>query len=328
MRANADAPRAENLRALLVAAFARRDGVRATTTAYRLVDGGADGLPGIAVDCFGAWSAASVYDDGAEELVGPLGEALVPALARGLYVKRHTKGDQRRREREDVAPALPVAGEPGPAELVVEENGMRFGVWLGDGLSTGLFTDQRDNRARVRAFCRGERMLNLFAYTCSFTVAAALGGAIETVSVDLSNRALERGRENLARNGIAPDGHRFIREDALTYLTRASRRGERFGVVVLDPPSFGTSGGKTFSVVRDYARAAELSLSVLAPRGRLLAVTNHRKTSSGELEELVRHAARRSGREVAELAAFGPPSDYPSCRIGEPIAKSVLAVVI
>jgi 23S rRNA (cytosine1962-C5)-methyltransferase len=269
-----------------------------------------------------------VYDASAEGLVAPLGAELVRAWARGVYVKLHARGDLRRKERADVAPAVPLTGDPAPPGLTVDEHGMRFGVWLDDGLSTGLFTDQRDNRRRVRELSRGARVLNLFAYTCSFTVAAALGGAAETVSVDLSNRALERGRENLGRNDIALAGHRFIREDALTFLGRAGRRGERFGVVVLDPPSFGTSGRKTFSVERDYAELVQLATRVLAPEGRLLAVTNHRKTTSARVVEMIRDAARSAGRRVGDVTTPPPPSDYPDCRNGEPVAKSVLVSMI
>ncbi len=316
------------MRALLAGAASRRDRVRTETTAYRLVDGAADGLAGVAVDCYGAWSVVSLYDASAEGLVAPLGAELVRSTARGVYVKRHTKGDLRRKERHDVAPSVPLAGEPSPPDLTVDENGMRFGVRLDDGLSTGLFTDQRDNRRRVRELCSGARTLNLFAYTCSFTVAAALGGAVETVSVDLSNRALERGRENLLRNGVAPSGHRFIREDALAFLARAGRRGERFGVIVLDPPSFGTSGRKTFSVERDYATLVELALGVLAPSGRLLAVTNHRRTTARQLAGIVGDAARRVDRRIAEAVPLSPPCDYPDCRNGEPTAKSLLVSVI
>jgi 23S rRNA (cytosine1962-C5)-methyltransferase len=316
------------LRARLAEAAARRASVRARTTAYRLVDGSADGLAGLAVDCYAQWAVVSVYDAGAEELVAPLGAELAASSFRGVYVKRHGKGDLRRTERDDVAPGAPVEGVAAPPDLTVDENGMRFGVRLDDGLSTGLFTDQRDNRQKVRELSRDARMLNLFAYTCSFTVAAALGGARETISVDLSNRALERGRENLARNQVAPTGHRFIREDALTFLARAGRRSERFGVVVLDPPSFGTSGRKTFSVERDYGELVRRAIAVLAPKGHLLAVTNHRKTTSSHLVEMIHAAANACGRRIADVKSLPPPSDYPDCRKGEPSAKSVLVALI
>ncbi|HEX3595963.1 MAG TPA: class I SAM-dependent rRNA methyltransferase [Polyangiaceae bacterium] len=317
----------EDLDVRLRAAYARRGRVRAVTTAYRLVDDAADGFPGVTVDCYEKWAVVSVYEANHAPLVGPLARALVPAYASGVYAKHHERGDLRRKGREYVAPVTPVAGAAAPAELLVEENGVRWAVALHDGLSTGLFLDQRDNRRRVRAFASGTRVLNLFSYTCSFSVAAALGGAVETVSVDLSNRALERGRENLARNDVAASGHRFIREDALVYLGRAIRRGERFQLVVLDPPSFGTRGKKTFSVERDYADLARSAMTVLAEGGRLLAVTNHRKTSPARLRALLEDAARNAGRRITTLSDLPPPDDFPHRVEGVPSTKSVLVTL-
>src|SRR4029077_1479699 len=123
----------------------------------------------------------------------------------GVYLKVRPKqanvlADTRR---EDLAPRLPVRGSPAPEEIAIVEESMPLLVRLGDGLSTGLFLDQRMNRRRVREMCtRGSAMANLFAYTCGFTVAAALGGAERTVSVDAAAAALERGRANLAHAGL------------------------------------------------------------------------------------------------------------------------------
>ncbi|HEX4335653.1 MAG TPA: class I SAM-dependent rRNA methyltransferase [Polyangiaceae bacterium] len=317
----------KRLPALLAAAHARRAEVREVTTAYRLVDDVEDGFPGLTVDVYGAFAAISIYEASAAPAVAPLARALVPTYARGVYVKHHERSDLRHRARDDIAPAAPAEGEPAPDELVVEEHGARFAVWLADGLSTGLFTDQRDNRRTVRAVSRGARVLNLFSYTCSFTVAAALGGAVETVSVDLSNRALERGRANLLRNELSLDGHRFLHEDALVYLSRAERRGERFGVVVVDPPSFGTRGKKTFSVERDYGELARLATSVLAPGGRLLAVTNHRKTTPARLRELVLDAVRHAGSSIATLEEPSTPRDHVHRNDGVTPTKSVLVTL-
>ena len=313
----------KDLDALLREASARREGVRAVTSAYRLVDDAADGFPGVTVDCYGQWAVLSVYDELASAGVAALANALVPTHARGVHVKHHARGDLRHKERDDLAPRSPIGGESAPDEVIVDENGMHFAVSLHDGLSTGLFTDQRDNRRALRGRAQGVRLLNLFAYTCSFTVAAALGGAAETVSVDLSNRALERGRENLARNGVPPAGHRFIRDDALAFLGRAARRGERFGVVVLDPPSFGTRGRRTFSVERDYGELARLSMALLSPGGRLLAVTNHRKTSVARLQALLADAARYTSSDVATVEVTEPPADHRHRPEGELATKSI-----
>jgi 23S rRNA (cytosine1962-C5)-methyltransferase len=296
--------------------------VTRTTNAYRLLDDAGDGTPGILVDRYADWLVVFV-EDGPATLLPSLTEALA-GLSRGVYLKHRRIGDARRAERADIAPEAPIAGEPAPSELVVDEYGMQFGVALADGLSTGLFTDQRENRRLVRALSAGARVLNLFAYTGSFSVAAALGGAKETVSVDLSKRALERARTNFERNGVPAGGHRFVKEDAVAYVARALRRGERYDIVVLDPPSFGTGTRRAFSVERDYAPLATNAAALLAPGGRLLAVTNHRKTPAAKLRATITLAARATGRSVAELVELPAPDDHPHRPFGDPVAKSVM----
>jgi 23S rRNA (cytosine1962-C5)-methyltransferase len=316
-----------DLARLLSRAAALRAEVRAVTDAYRLVDDAADGCPNLTIDCYADWAVVSLHDSSAEEVVEPLARALIGGFARGVYLKRHVRGDPRRSQREDVAPPNPIAGEPAPERVLVREHAMQLGAWLYDGLSTGLFTDQRDNRRRIRDFARDARVLNLFAYTCSFSVAAALGGAAETLSIDLSKRALDRGRENFAQNGVSTSAHRFIHEDVLSFVPRAIRRRERFDIVVLDPPSFGTRGRKTFSVERDYAALLRQVFELLAPAGRLLAVTNHRKTSLAGLRRITETAAGASGRQLIALENPAAPTDHRYAVEGAPRAKSILVRV-
>jgi 23S rRNA (cytosine1962-C5)-methyltransferase len=297
------------------------------TTAYRVVDADGDGCAGIVVDRYDDWAVLSLTEPFSEEDERALARVLEESFARGVYVKRRPRADLRRREREDLSPAAPIVGDAAPPELVVVEHGMRVRVALDDGLSTGLFTDQRDNRALVRGMSKDAVVLNLFSYTCTFTVAAALGGAAETVSVDLSQRALERGGENLALNDVQGPRHRLLRSDALQFLARAARKPPRFDVVVLDPPSFGTRQRGTFTVERDYAELAANSLSVLAPGGRLLAVTNHRKTSADRLRALIRDAAHAARRTIASQQDLPTPADHAARPDGAPATKSVLVTL-
>ena len=282
----------ERLLASLAEASARRREIAAVTTAYRLIDDAADGCPGVVVDIYGEWAVLSVFEEAPIVHAQELADVLVGFGIRGVYLKVRPRTDLRRRAVEELAATTPVAGEPAPEDLAVSEHGMLLQVLLGDGLSTGLFTDQRDNRVRIRQMTKGARVLNLFAYTCSFTVAAALGGATETVSVDLSQRALDRGRDNLDRNGVWGPTQRLVRADALAFVARMSRRDSRFDVIILDPPSFGTRTRGTFSVEKDYATVAGHAMTALGPNGSLLAVTNHRKTTLPELVSLLRNAAQ------------------------------------
>jgi len=295
---------------------------------FRLVNDAADGLPGVTIDRYGEHAVLSLASAAAEELEAELAAELVALGARGVYLKRRARTDLRRADHVELAPPAPIAGEPAPERFAVDERGTKLWVELGSGLSTGLFLDQRESRSRVRSFAGGARVLNLFSYTCSFSVAAALGGARRVTSVDLSGRALEWGRDNFRLNGLEPDAHAFVQADAVAWLGSAGARGERFDLVILDPPSFSSEGGgKAFSAEKDYGRLAELALRLLAPRGRLLAVTNHRGTSQGKLRKLVRDAAGRAGRNVQQLKDIPSPLDCPPLPDGPVPSKSVLVTL-
>jgi 23S rRNA (cytosine1962-C5)-methyltransferase len=300
------------------------------TTAFRLVNEEGDGLPRLAVDVYGGWLVAQLHADPwadaarRERVLDRLG-----ALGfDGVYLKlRPKQANLLTRDggslQRDIAPPDPVRGTPAPDEVAVLEEGMPLLVRLGDGLSTGLFLDQRSNRLRVRARAAGKSVANLFAYTCAFTVAAALGGARRTVSVDASAAALERGRANLAHAGVTSRGeHAFVVDDAFSWLKRAARRGERFDLIVLDPPSYSTTKRGRFVAEADYVHLAASALALLAPRGELLACTNHRRITRARFRRILFDAARAAKREVAQVKDLPPPSDHPVPAGGEAHLKS------
>jgi 23S rRNA (cytosine1962-C5)-methyltransferase len=187
-----------------------------------------------------------------------------------------------------------------------------------------LFVDQRDGRARVRALAPGGKVLNLFSYTSSFSVAAALGGATRVVSVDLSRRVLDIARENFRLNGLDPAKYEFYQADALAWMEKRVKKTERFSLVVLDPPSFSSEGsGKAFNVRQHYGDAAELAIRLLEPGGTLLAVTNHRGTSLDKLRKTLRDATQRAGKRVEQLKDAPSPLDCPPLPEGPHPSKSV-----
>jgi 23S rRNA (cytosine1962-C5)-methyltransferase len=199
----------------------------------------------------------------------------------------------------------------GSLETEVSEAGARYGLDFAGGYSAGLFIDQRANRARLRGL-KPKRLLNTFAYTCSFSVVAALGGA-ETVSVDLSRRSLTRGGENFERNGLDPKaGHRFIADDVLAVLPRLARRREKFDAIILDPPTFSRNqAGAAFQVQRDFDRLVALALEVAAPGAAILLSVNHSAMRVADLELAARAALKLAGcggrfNSSAPLADFPP----------------------
>jgi 23S rRNA (cytosine1962-C5)-methyltransferase len=203
------------------------------------------------------------------------------------------------------------SGDAGlPLRTVVTEAGVRFGLDFAAGYSHGLFLDQRANRAKVGSL-RPKRLLNTFAYTCSFSVVAALRGA-ETVSVDLSQKSLDRGRENFALNDIDAAKHRFIADDVLELLPKLAHRGERFDGIILDPPTFSrSSGGRRWQVEEDFETLLNTALEVAAPTCSILLSTNCTKLNVADLERMARFSAKAS-RRTADYTRNPPLPDFPA----------------
>ncbi len=309
----------------------RGDTGERATTAFRLVHEAGDALPGLAVDVYGSHLVAQLYEDESGTWDDrPRRERVLDRLASlgfdGVYLKvrprqANTLVDTRR---EELAPREAVRGTSATDELVVLEEGVPYGVRLGDGLSTGLFLDQRTNRRRVREAAEGKRVLNLFAYTCAFSVAAAVGGARSTTSVDAAGVALDRGRANLGRVGATDDkAHALVASDAFEWLAGAARRKDRWDLVLLDPPSYSTTKTGRFVGRTDYGDLAAMAMAVLAPGGALLACSNHRQVSASRFRKFLHDAARQAGRTLLHARDVATPRDFPPPPGAESHLKSV-----
>ena len=182
-------------------------------------------------------------------------------------------------------------------QTVATERSLRYGIDFAAGYSVGLFVDQRENRRFVRQVAP-KNLLNCFSYTCSFSVAAATVDA-KTVSIDLSKKSLARGKENFALNSLATIGHQFIADDVLEVLPRLARKGEKFDMIILDPPTFSRSHrGKAFQVEQDFERLLLAALEVADRDARLLLSTNCTDVDTHGLELMARFClktARRAG---------------------------------
>lgn len=305
--------------------------IRADVDALRLVNGAGDGLDGVSLDVYGehlVLSVAAEMDSSARESALDAAYAL---NARGVYLKVRPRVASTLIEtrRADIAPHQASRGESAPAAFTIREGDLRFEVKLGDGLSTGIFLDQRDNRARLREMCRGGRALNLFAYTGGFTLAAIAGGAMSSVTVDAATPAIETAIRNIEAAGgrVGEGAHEVVRADVFDYLRRASARGDRFDVIALDPPSFATTRKSRFRAASDYAALASLCLDVLAPGGTLIACTNHRGVTKARFRRDLHDACRATGRRAAKMRDFGPPADFPAAPGEEPHLKTVVLTI-
>ncbi len=208
------------------------------------------------------------------------------------------------------ASRLLTGDESASLQTTITEGGLRYGVDFGSGYSAGFFIDQRQNRAAVRQL-RVKTMLNCFAYTCSFSVAAAVAGA-KTLSIDLSKKSLTRGRENFVLNDQALTSHRFIAEDVMDYLPRLARNGETFDVIILDPPTFSRSKiGTAFQVERDFETLLLAALEVAERDSRILLSTNCTTLDEHALEVMARFALKAS-RRAGSLHREPPLREFPA----------------
>lgn len=209
-----------------------------------------------------------------------------------------------------IAPKLIEGDRASSLQSTATERLLRYGIDFESGYSIGLFIDQRHNRSYVRNL-RPKTLLNCFAYTCSFSIAAATVGAA-TLNVDLSKKSLARGRENLALNAQTTNNHRFLAEDVMEFLPRLGRRGEKFDVVILDPPTFSRSHrGRAFQVERDFETLLSSALEVAERDGHILLSTNCTTLHEHALEVMARFCLKAT-RRAGTLHREAPLPDFPS----------------
>ena len=317
-----------SLRDQLEAAWQRRSPLRAApdTNAYRLLNHAADGFPELAVDRYDDVLVANVYGAGAS-LRPPVEvlEALAQRVgARAVYLKRRPAQASVLDEDAclELAPSTPLFGQA-VDRVDVRENGLHFEVRPAEGLSTGLFLDMREARAFVRDHTAGKTVLNCFAYTCGFGAAALTGGAARALNLDVSRRHLDWGERNMRLNGFEPARTDFLAGDVFDWLRRFAKRGQKFDLVIVDPPSYSTTRQTRFSVERDASQLAALAASVVQPGGTLIACTNHRELSLAAFLAKVRNGLAGFPAQIARII-HEPALDFPVAPGAQPYLKVVI----
>jgi 23S rRNA (cytosine1962-C5)-methyltransferase len=276
------------------ASISRRNGLRSPETdVCRLVNGDGDGLEGLIIDDFAGRWLISVKEG---EDVPQLGPGLPYA---SLYVKTLSKNEK--------SSPVHLGGEALGGRFLAKEHGLSYWIDFRSGYSQGLFLDQRPNRHRLGELCAGKTVLNTFAYTCSFGVAAVSHGA-KAVNLDLSRNYLEWGQENYRLNGLEPRETDFIYGDVFDWLTRFAKRGRRFDIVILDPPTFSRSGTSgVFRAEKDYGMLLESVLRIIGPDGILLCCLNTHQVSAAGF----RYMLKNSLSSPADLKEMPMPTDFP-----------------
>ena len=294
---------------------------------YRLVNGEGDGLPGVTVDRYGDYLMLQLYTTAWEayrsELVAALAKVFQPA---GIYLKyrpqqtRKLEAQNKSRQMNEL-----LAGTSAPDAYQVKEDGLYYQVNLQRGLHTGLFPDQRRNRRELMQRVAGMQVLNLFAFTGAFSVAAAAAGASRVTSVDVSEKYLGVARENFRANRIDPQHHEFIVGDVFAELKRMQAEGHRFDCILFDPPSFSTTKKSRFSTQGGTADLVSAVMPLLSAGGLLVGSSNHQKVSLDDyMKELRRGAVE--GNRLRTIFIGGQPEDFP-CDVGFPEGRYLKFVI-
>lgn len=295
------------------------------TNCLRLRHGAADDTPGYYAERLGEFALIQGERKPAANEPACPSEAVADLSApRGTYFKVLTR-QVRQVSAAEASPQL-LHGEPAPDEFTVRENGVQFEVSFREGYSYGLFLDQRDNRRRLLVNhvaagfplfpdgLTGLEVLNCFAYTCAFSVCAALAGARMT-SLDLSRKYLDWGRRNFVLNGLDPAAHDFIYGDTFEWLRRLAKKGRRFDAILLDPPTFSRSKERgDFRAETDYGSLAAAALPLLTPSGVLFASTNAARMEPEDFLAQIRASVVSVGRRITQEHYVPQPPDFPITR--------------
>jgi 23S rRNA (cytosine1962-C5)-methyltransferase len=294
------------------AAVARREPLAIASDGVRLVHGEADGLPGLIVDRYADTLVAQFLSAGSEHWKGVLADALLAATG---CTRLYERSDSGVRKLEGLAVASGWLRGDGATEITIREHDWRLTLDVAEGHKTGFYLDQRDNRARFAQWVRqfgAARVLNCYAYTGGFSVAALAGGAQQVASVDSSAPALERARANVALNGFDAARIAFVDADVNAFLRAQLDARASFDAIVLDPPKFAPTAAHAERAARAYKDINRLALKLLAPGGLLLTFSCSGGVGAELFHKIVAGAGIDAGVDAALLARLEAACDHPT----------------
>lgn len=286
--------------------LAERDGL----TGYRLLAAESDGVPGITVDKYDNYLVCQLLSAGADAQR----DNLVTAL-RTEFPDCHIyeRSDVSIRKKEGLKPRVGVLhGEEPPASVIIEENGVAIEVDITNGHKTGFYLDQRDSREQAVKYMDGKRVLNCFCYTGGFGLYAQKGNAKHVTNVDVSQPALDKAKANAARNGFDLTRAEFVNADVFKLLRTYREQGERFDVIVMDPPKFAESKSQLNGACRGYKDINMLAMQLLNPGGVLLSYSCSGLMDAGLFQKILADAALDAGKNVQFIERFAQAADHPT----------------
>jgi len=278
------------------------------TDAYRLIHSEADGLPGLVVDRYGPYLSVQILAMGIEVRRDLIIQTLIDLVKpRGIFERsdvsvRRLEGLEERKG--------PIWGQTPPKSLIINEGPYQIGVDIQNGQKTGFFLDQRPNRLRVGELAKGRRVLNAFSYSGGFTMAAALGGATEVVSVDISAEAIALGEANAQMNGVS-ERCSWVTANAFDFLREQEKAKELYDMIILDPPAFTKSKDSIPGAIRGYKEINLRAIRMLRPGGMLVSASCSHHMDAQTFVSVIQDAANDSGRRLRQLDLRGAGIDHP-----------------
>jgi 23S rRNA (cytosine1962-C5)-methyltransferase len=285
----------------------RRPILTPETTACRLIHAEGDLLPGLICDRYGDCLVLQINTAGIERFR----EEIIIPLLKDLAEPRmmYDRSDAVTRRQEGLPDSTgPISEAPFPDLIEIRENNMKFLVDVKGGQKTGFYLDQRDNRALIRGLAQGKGVLNCFAYTGGFTIAAALAGADGVTSIEASADALALCKENLLINNIPLDSQRLIKADVFQFL-RDDR--EAYDLIILDPPAFAKRKGQVKGAIRGYKDINLYAMKRLKKGGLILTCSCSQHIDAALFQKILSYAAVDASCQVQVLGSWGAPLDHP-----------------
>ncbi len=285
--------------------LAPRDGL----DSYRLIAGESDGLPGITIDRFGNFLVLQLLSAGAEYQRPALLNAL-QTLYPECSIYDRSDVAVRKKEGLELTQGL-VVGDLPPDLMPIEEHGMKLLVDIQRGHKTGYYLDQRDSRFSTRRYVNNKRVLNCFSYTGGFAVSALMGNCSQVVSVDTSQEALDIAKKNVELNQLDLSKAEFVRDDVFKLLRKYRDNGEKFDVIVMDPPKFVENKNQLAGACRGYKDINMLAIQLLNPGGVLLTFSCSGLMTTDLFQKIVADAAVDAGVDIQFIEQFRQAADHP-----------------
>jgi len=274
------------------------------TNAFRLINGEGDGIPGLIIDKYADAIAIQIYTLGLEPYIPIIKKTLLLLLPQTNWIWQRNEIRLANSSKSGL-----IYGKNMPKKILFKENGMKFSTDLINGQKTGFFLDQRDNRGLIRRLSKGRKFLNICGYTGAFTVAAAMGGARESTTVDIANPALEEAKRNLKLNNISTDLHKTVCADMYTFMEQC--KFNDYDLIVLDPPSMAKNRNDLTKAKRAYRKLNKLGFKLIKKGGFLFTASCSSQLTRSDFYDIIKEISGKSGRQTKIIHESFHAADHP-----------------